>query len=96
MQASISSLQTVPNPDRRLLGGWRIRLFRGATLLATEDRANQGPVTFTFSVTPASYTASAVRLDNFSAPMGPEVVSSPLVVEGPDTFEAPLTVTLSL
>lgn len=96
MQASIGSLQTVPNPERRQLGGWRTKVFRGATLLATAERANTDPVTFTVTVTPGSYTASVVRLDNFSNPLGPEVVSPPLVVEGPETFEAPLTVTLSL
>lgn len=96
MQSAISALQTVQNPDRHQLGGYRTKLFRGASLLQTADRPGTDPVTFSLVVTPGTYTASAQRLSNLGTPIGPEAVSAPLVVEGPETFEAPLTVTLTL
>lgn len=96
MQAAITSLQNVPNPERRQLGGFRTKVFRGTTLLATADHSHTGPVTFSITAVPGSYTATAQRLDNFGTPFGPEAVSPPLEVGGPETFDAPATLTLTL
>lgn len=96
MQATISALQTVQNPDRHELGGYRTRLFKGSQMLNQLDRPNADPVTFSVTATPGTYTATATRLSNLGAPIGPEVTSAPLVVGGPETFEAPLTITLTL
>jgi len=96
MIATITATQTVQNPDRDELGGYRTKLFKGSTLLQTAQRTGTDPVNFQLTATPGTYTASAQRLSNLGAPIGPEVTSDPLIVGGPETFEAPLTITLSL
>jgi hypothetical protein len=96
MIATITATQTVQNLDRHQLGGYRTKLFKGATLLQTAERPDAVAVNFQVTATPGTYIASAQRLSNLGSPIGPEVMSEPLIVGGPETFEAPLTITLSL
>lgn len=97
MQATIVNFQNVANPDGHEPAGWRFVFKRNGSVLNTIDKGVSDPsATFEPQMTPGSYTASAQRLNNFGAPIGPEVSSAPLVVSGPETFQAPLTVTLSL
>jgi hypothetical protein len=96
MIATITATQTVQNPDRHEIGGFRTKLFKGASLIGTADRSGADPVPFNITATPGTYTASSQRLSNLGSPIGPEVTSEPLIVGGPETFEAPRTITLSL
>jgi hypothetical protein len=97
MQATITAFQSVDNPQRHQLGGWRFKFKRDTAVLSTTDKPVEAPTaSFSTTLTPGSYSATAQRLNNFGQPIGPEVASDPVVVAGPEQFDAPLTVTISL
>jgi Flp pilus assembly protein TadG len=94
MQATITT-QTLANTSGLTPGSYRVQVARDGTTFHTNTNSAPGPFNFTAS-TPGSYVATVQRLSDGGENMGPSVASPPLVLSGPATFEAPLTVTLTL
>ncbi len=94
MQASVTT-QTLSNTSGLTPGPFRIQVARDGTNFHTNTSSAPGPFNFTATV-PGSYVATVQRMSDGGAEMGPAVASPPLVLSGPATFDAPLTVTLSL
>lgn len=97
MQASLA-LQSIVNTGQHLPGAFRCALFRNGAQILLQSSAEPGPFTFTLPtpVQPGQYVAKAERLNQAGSPISPLVASDPLDVLAPETFEAPLTVTLTL
>lgn len=97
MQALITSLQSVANTGGDLPGNYRVTITRNGTLLMTFTRTPDQvlqPMNFEPPAGPATYVATATRLNTAGQPIGPSV-SATLVVQGPDSFDAPAALTLS-
>ena len=94
MQATITT-QTLTNSAGLNPAGYRTIVTKDGGTYHNVTNPGPTPVVFTANQ-PGSYVATVQRLSDGGASMGPSVSSDPLVLSGPATFEAPLTVTLSL
>jgi hypothetical protein len=97
MQASITT-QSVPNTNQQFPGQYKCTLFKDGTQISSQLNANPGPFSFilTNPVPVGLYTAQAQRLNVAGSPISDPATSAPLVVSAPDSFDAPVTITLSL
>ncbi len=97
MQASIAT-QSITNINQQFPGAYRCSLLRDGSQVASQLNVAPGPFSFTLAnpVPVGSYTATAERLNVGGQSISPLVTSAPLVVTAPESFDAPLTVTLTL
>ena len=61
--------------------GWRFAIVNADGQVIQSQDTTETSATFTLD--PGSYTATAVRLDNSSAALGPQAVSDAFVLEAP-------------
>lgn len=94
MQASITT-QTLANTSGLNPGVFRLQVDLNGVPFHTATNPLPSPMAFS-ATSPGSYVATVQRLSDGGVEMGPSVASPPLVLSGPATFEAPLTVTLTL
>lgn len=97
MQATVTT-SSVPNTNQQFPGAFRCALFKDGSQISIQSSATPGPFSFTLAnpVPAGSYTAKAERLNVGGTPISALVTSDPLVVSAPESFDAPVTITLSL